>query len=371
MKVSNSLEYNAVLTKDRLPTSLVFKALEDIVNKVKIHANFSISHSDYKPLEVPENVVNDLQKLSSDRQRKYLSQQLNRYLYGVYYNGALKKSLSLNTQTTKLKSENSDDFLGMDFAFCDRLHISNQGEGYFDPNWQIMTQEDDNTLVVENRGLKLYIERDRHLPASQKSADVGDRVSIRLPRNLLQNGFYMAVGNAGPDGAGETLVRVYFNLSAEGAVTVMKTVTQRLNELDIPFMFKALYNPSDYERFDSAVLYFEKNYYATIHPVLQDIYAENQLFFQPEIPLFTKFLSPGLGLAEEPGYKFSDFDSFGTNRCQVIVHGLLDAWDLGDNSPDTRMQAILGYFSLLKIDLHRPYLNANSDDIYTVLNHAN
>jgi HopA1 effector protein family len=371
MKISETLKYNAVLTEDFPYIDLIFKALEDIVNKVEIHVNFSISHPDYKPLEVSENVVNDLQKLSPDNQRKYLSQQLNRYLYGIYYNGALRKSLSLSTGTTTLRSENSNDFLGMDFTFYDRLHINNQGEGYFDPNWQIITQAEDNTLVVEKSGLKLYIDRDRHLPANQKSTDIGDLVRIRLPRNLLQNGFYMAVGNAGPDGTGETLVRVYFNLSPEGAVTVMKSVTTRLNELDIPFMFKALYNPSAYDRFDSTVFYFEKNYYATIQPILQDIYAENQLFFRSEIPLFTKFLSPGLGLAEEPGYKFSDLDSFGTNRCQVIVHGLLDAWDLGDNSPDIRMQAILSYFSLLKIELHRPYLNANSDDIYTILNHAN
>ena len=85
-------------------------------------------------------------------------------------------------------------------------------------------------------------------------------------------------------------MRIYFNLSAEGAVAVMRSLTQQLNEIKIPFSFKVLYNPSDYGRYDSGVLYFEKSNYGIIRQVLKTVYAENQLHFQPEIPLFTKLL---------------------------------------------------------------------------------
>lgn len=75
-------------------------------------------------------------------------------------------------------------------------------------------------------------------------------------------------------------------------------------------------------------------------------------------------LAPGLGLAEEPNQKFAVQESFGINRCQIVANGLLEAWQQGDDSPKVRMQTILGQFSRLGIDLQRPYVNANSEDIY-------
>ncbi|NJL09609.1 MAG: hypothetical protein HC908_03665 [Calothrix sp. SM1_7_51] len=88
-------------------------------------------------------------------------------------------------------------------------------------------------------------------------------------------------------------------------------------------------------------------------------------YFQPEIPLFTKLLAPGLGLAEEPDHKFSDRESFGTNRCQIIANGLIKAWSKGDESPKTRISEIYQQFTELGIDIQRAYLNARSEDIYT------
>lgn len=88
---------------------------------------------------------------------------------------------------------------------------------------------------------------------------------MKMPPNLLQNGFYMAVGNAGPQGRGSQRqsgdpdnVRIYFHFSSAGAIAVMELLTQALNQLFVPFSFKVLYNPSDYKRYDSGVLYFDK-----------------------------------------------------------------------------------------------------------------
>jgi hypothetical protein len=74
-----------------------------------------------------------------------------------------------------------------------------------------------------------------------------------------------------------------------------------------------------------------------------------------------------LAVAEEPNHKFSEQESFGMNRCQIVANGLLEAWHKGDNSPEFRMKAILKHFSLLGIDLQHSYLNAKSEDIYTPL----
>ncbi len=178
----------------------------------------------------------------------------------------------------------------------------------------------------------------------------------------------MAVANAVATQSHQNIVRVYFNLTPEGAVAVMDSLTSQLNALGISFSFKVLYNPSDYQRYDSGVLYFGKSNYQFVHPVLERVYAEHQSHFEEQVPLFTKLLAPGLALAEEPNRKFGDQESFGTNRCQVIANGLLDAWQQGNDTPAARMASILQHFSLHDIELQRPYLNGNSDDIYTSLN---
>jgi hypothetical protein len=192
-----------------------------------------------------------------------------------------------------------------------------------------------------------------------------------MPKNRVQNGFYIAVSNVGfsrPENASsQQTVRIYFNLTPEGAVEAMGSLTRRLNEIAIPFSFKVLYNPKDYLRYDSGVLYFDKRDYQVVGKVLESVYGEIRSHFQSQVPLFTMQLAPGIGLAEEPDQKFAEQESFGLNRCQIIANALLEAWHQGDNSLERRIMAILRQFSRLGIDLQRPYLNANYEDIYTLM----
>lgn len=355
-------------------------SLQDIVTNLQIQSNFCISHPDYKPLKLPDEVVSRFQRIPLELQNKYLSLQLRSFLYGTYYNGSMRTALALDTNPVDLALQQNlenNTFLGVDLEFYERLHESNNGEGYFDPGWSVLRQESDGSLAVIKGGLTLHIERDseegadsfasRHLKLADQSAAIGDSVAIRMPRNLVQNGFYMAVSNAGSDTHPHT-VRVYFNLSAEGAVAVMGAITRQLNQISIPFTFKVLYNPSDYGRYDSGVLYFERSNYEAVWQMLQTVYAQNRSHFRMEVPLFTKLLAPGLGLAEEPDCKFATSESFGMNRCQIITNGLLEARATGEQSPQGRMNSICKHFSLLGIELKRPYLNTNSEDIYTPLN---
>ncbi|HEY9604823.1 MAG TPA: T3SS effector HopA1 family protein [Allocoleopsis sp.] len=371
MQLLDSLEIH----QSSVPSEQVLDSLQDIATKVQIQSNFSVRHPDYKPLELPAEAVVYFQRLPLELQQKYRSVQLQSFLYGIYYNGSLRKALAPEAKSTGLaphQNLENNTYMGVDLEFYDRLHESNCGAGYFDSGWGVVKQEEDGSLAVRKGGLTLHIDRTRHLPLDQQSANVGDTVTIRKPRNLVQNGFYMAVGNQGSDGRGHSegnsaIVRVYFNLTPEGALAVMNDLTRQLNEIAIPFSFKALYNPSEYDRYDSAVLYFDKSNYEAVRQVLQSVYTENQSHFQMEVPLFTKLLAPGLGLAEEPDQKFVTKESFGTHRCQVVARGLLDAWQNGDDSPERRMESILQNFTLLGIDLKHTYLNAKSEDIYTPL----
>ncbi|KAF3886535.1 MULTISPECIES: T3SS effector HopA1 family protein [Nostocales] len=353
----------------------VLSTLQDIAKKVEIQSNFCICHPDYKPLKLPDEVVSRFQQLPLNLQHKFLNSQLCNFLYGIYYNGAAQTLLALDAElmdSTKLQNLENNTFLGVDLGFYEQLHRANNGKGYFDPGWQVLRLESDRTLAVKKGELTLHIERERHLQGVEQYALVGDSVAIKMPPNLVQNGFYMAVGDAGPQSHARTLinsqlVRVYFNLSPEGAVAVMGSLTRQLNTMFIPFSFKALYNPSDYERYDTAVLYFERSDYRIIRLVLQSIYTKYQSYFSQEVPLFTKLLAPGLALAEEPDNKFSEKESFGLNRCQIVANSLLEAWQQGNESKVNRMVLMIKHFGKQGIELQRPYLNAESEDIYEIL----
>ncbi|NEQ19924.1 MAG: aminoglycoside phosphotransferase family protein [Microcoleus sp. SIO2G3] len=164
-----------------------------------------------------------------------------------------------------------------------------------------------------------------------------------------------------------TLVASYLKIWLESLV-VDSTIELEVNDISIPFTFKALYNPGDYKRHDSGVLYFEKSNYEAVRQVLESVYAQTKAHFHTDIPLFTKLLAPGLGLAEEPNSKFAEQESFGMNRCQIIANGLLEAWHSPDDSLEGRMTSILKQFSRVGVELRHSYLNANSVDIYTPLN---
>lgn len=361
-------------TSSSILSTPLLETLQDIAHKVQIQSNFCIHHPDYKPLELPPETVTRFQQIPVELQHKYLTLQLQSFLYGIYYNGSMRSALTPKAEseetTLPLKLENNT-LLGIDLEFYERLHQSNCGEGYFAPNWQVIGQESNSSWVVTKGGLTLHIEPERHLQKVEQSAMIGSTVAIRMPKNLVQNGFYMAVSNVGFDSHSQMnddspIIRIYFHLTSEGAVAVMARLTEQLNNIKVPFRFKVLYNPADYKRYDSGVLYFARSNYPIVQPVLQSTYAKNQLHFQPQVPLFTKQLAPGLAVAEEPDRKFVVQESFGMNRCQIIANGLLQSWLKGETSPEERLASILRNFSLFGIELERSFLNANSQDIYAL-----
>lgn len=368
---SDFTHMNKNLSKSLLDT------LQDIAIKIEIRSDFSIHHPNYKPLTLPTEVVERFQKMPNSIQKKYLSLQLRSFLYGIYYNGSMESVLALDGKENNIHLDlENNTFYGIDLLFYQQLHDNNFGKGYFDFGWLVIKEEDDGSLAVKKGELKLHIQRNKHLHQEQKAATVGDLVAILLPKNCIQNGFYMALGNQGfirlQDHQTQPItVRIYFNLNPEGAVEIMGKLTQALNAKNIPFSFKVLYNPKEYKRNDSGVLYFDKRDYELVEQVMQVVYRENKLHFRSKVPLFTMQLAPGLGLAEEPSEKFAQQESFGMNRCQIVANGLLQAWYQGDNSLDGRMQAIHEQFANLMIDLQHIYLNANSEDIYRVLDVSN
>ncbi|WP_414583675.1 T3SS effector HopA1 family protein [Scytonema sp. PCC 10023] len=357
-------------------TKPLLNSLLDIASNIQIESNFCIRHPKYQPFALPAKIAERFRKNSPGLQHKYLALLLRNFLHGIYYNGSLQTTLSLNgdaSHNLAYKSLESHSILEIDWQFYEQLHTSNHGRGYFDPGWLVLRREPDGSIAVTKGGLTLYVEYNSNLEPSTQSAKVGEYINIWMPKNRLENGFYVAVSNVRQDlqvhpdahlGAG----RIYFNVTPFGAIALMKRLTQQLNAAAIPFNFQVLHNPLAYGRYDSGVLCFEREDYPAVRKILQAVYADYQSHFDKEIPLFTKFLAPGLGLAEEVSQKFAAQESFGMNRCQIVANALLEVWQQGNNSTHERMRAIELHFTRFGIDLQRPYLNPCSEDIYYPLN---
>jgi hypothetical protein len=357
-------------------TKPLLNSLLDIASNIQIESNFCIRHPKYQPFALPATIAERFRQNSPALQHKYLTLLLRNFLHGIYYSGSLQTTLSLNGDVMNdlsYKNLESHSILEIDEQFYDQLHTNNHGTGYFDPGWLVLRREPDGSIAAIKSGLTLYVEYNCHPESPTHSAKVGEFIDIWMPKNRLQNGFYIAVSNVGQDllsnpnadvGAG----RIYFNITPFGAIALMENLTQQLNAAAIPFNFQVLHNPYAYGRYDSGVLSFECEDYPLVRKVLQPVYGKYQSHFHQEIPLFTKFLAPGLGLAEEPNHKFAAQESFGMNRCQIVANALLEVWEQGNNSTEARMRGIHQHFAQFGINLQHPYLNPYSIDIYYPLN---
>jgi hypothetical protein len=337
--------------------------IRDIVDRLKIQADYTISHLHYRPLNLPDKLRNCLQKLPPLLKEKYLSYQLRDYLYDIYFSGE-QESISVNPQDNSPTELANNLQRGINLDFYQKLDGSNCGSGYFDRDWLVLSQPDKNTILVQKNGLNLYIDVNRHLSVNHQLPQIEETIAICLPHNRIEAGFYVAVGDAGSIEDNLSTIEIYFNVAPQGAIKLMENLTHHLNNSKIPFSFAVLMNPDEYNRYDAGNLRIEGDRYLIIQPLLQEVYRQTQEYFRPETPVFTKKIAKGLGLAETPTNPPHDF---GLNRCQLIADALLIAWKTGDESPENRLNSIERAFYDSKVDLEHPYLNPDSEDIYSPL----
>lgn len=352
-------------------------ALQDMAQHLQIET-FAIHHPDYHSLELSDQMLEQIRHLPQDIQDQLLNLQLQGFLYGTYYNGSMQATLAKTDSPSAKPLEllENNTLMGVDIDFYHQIHNSNCGIGYFDPGWLVLQQTSSGHIAVTKDGLTLHIHPEQHLESHEQailqqngsSELINRNVAIRLPANQVQNGFYVAVSNLGlPRVDTQPLVRIYLNLTATAAPEIMNELTDQLNHQTIPFSFKVLYNAAAYQRHDSGVLYFNRANYPVIQQVLDELYPAWRSRLKPEVPLFTKWLASGIGLAEEPLQKSFEQESFGMNRCQLVAKGLLNAHQQGDKSPEQRLQAIRAAFMQAGVDLCYPYLNPGSSDIYSLI----
>jgi hypothetical protein len=347
-----------------LETSLV-NVLEQIAREVQIDSHSSITHSQLGNFNftIEDRIDEQFQQLAPEVQQQYLCVKLQNLLHDLYYRQA-------KTETEDTQEEDKLENQAIKWKkhkFFQELHQNNFGDGYFDSDWLVIGEEKKELLPVRKNDLILHISPLRHLQPSDRQAKVGELVAVKMPVKLVEPGYYIAVGNGGAinfQNRDLKIVNIYFHITAEGAIAIMSSLTQQLNQVKIPFNFKVLYNSDNYPSEDAATLSLESQHYEIVRPILKKIYLANRAYFKPEISLFTKLLAPGLSLAEEPNFKNSALENFGLHYFQPIARGLIIAWQQGDDLPQQKVETIIEHFPEQQINLQYPYLNVNSKDIY-------
>jgi HopA1 effector protein family len=336
--------------------------LTEIVEKIQIGTDFSVRHPDYPPLELEPEIVERFHQTPQLLQTKYLTLQVKNYLHDLYFSHSLKKIEDIATAAQKPATISNDNSEGIDLKFLQRLQQSNISNGYIDEGWQIVAELNREISVVVKDGLHLHIDRQKYLPKEFQRAAIGDIIPIYLPNSLVGRDTYIIVGNAGKPDRSQA-VEIYFNYTAAAAVAIALKLTRALNKLGIPFELATLHNPELFDRYDSSTLCIPQISYPSIQRVLAEIYYAHQAEFSANIPIFTKPLAPGLGLAEVPPIA----STFGIERCQVLAIGLLAATEQGYSLPADKLKLIHQEFATTGIDLLQPYLfNPESVDTYSI-----
>ncbi len=349
--------------------SIFEQALIDIVEKIQIDKNYRISHPDYLPLKLESEAfadqsmpdLNKSHQIPPHLQTKFLILQTTTYLHDLYFTHSLKtiKDLEIAVQIpSKIENDNSED---IDPKFLRRLKDSNTSHGYIDTDWQIVSNLDHLRSIVVKDGLYLHIDRQQHLPPEFRRAEIDDRISIYLPHNLVGIDTYIIIGNAGkPDRS--PLIELYFNFTPDAAVSIAASLTRDLNKLKIPFQFAILHHPELFDRYDGGTLRLPQTAYHSIQGLLAEIYQVHKAEFSANVPIFTKPLAPGLGLAEVP----IGAGGFGMERCQIIATGLLAAMEQNHSLTADKLATIRLELVNAKIDLSQPYLNPGGIDRYQI-----
>ena len=250
--------------------------------------------------------------------------------------------------------------------FLAALSAANAGRGTWERGWTFRRFDEDGRAVVSKDDITFWVPPSDLRTCSGTPLPSGPCL-VRVAKELryLVPGFYLAIGDGeGDDGDlgddSEPLVRFYWALRADAAVPFLATATSTLNEAGLPLRVKVLRNPDAYARADAGVLYLRRRYCDRLGDRLVRIHDAIATGLRPEVPLFTRKLADGLGVAEDP----ADGSSFGEHRCRVIANGLWESFEKGDSGPEDRAATLEKAFREAGLDPMLPHLQPLSRDDY-------
>jgi hypothetical protein len=246
-----------------------------------------------------------------------------------------------------------------------RLSAANRGRDTWLPGWRVDELGAGGKAVLVLGARRRAVEAgDYALTLSQDLPPrIGCDATLRHRREslTLQAGVYYAFGDAlaEVDDGGPAL-RVYLHAARESAVLLFEILTVGLNARQVPFTLKSMLRPEDADRSDATLLYLPPQRFPAFAELLRQAGAPLRAALEPEVPLFTKPLAPGIGLAESP----VTGESFGMHRCRLVAEGVVEAWSTGRDNEESRRWSVERRFAAEGLSVAAPYLNPGSADVY-------
>jgi hypothetical protein len=246
------------------------------------------------------------------------------------------------------------------------LSAANDGTGTWEPGWKINSLDEGGRVCVSRDEVSFWV-----LPSGLRTQtgriSEGDfcRVLIGKEMRHLIPGFYFAFGNGAQQDErdmSDPLVRLYWHLTADAAVQYMAVTTSLFNRAGIPFRTKVLSDPASYVRADAGVLYLERCWFDPARGLIKEIQRAVSAGLRADVPMFTKPLAEGLGLAEDPHNQMS----FGQSRCKLAARALWACFVRGVGRADERSSLLMDAFRAEGLDPEFPYLDKNSTDLYSL-----
>jgi hypothetical protein len=248
------------------------------------------------------------------------------------------------------------------------LSRANQSQERWEDGWQVLYSMSNGQVIAKRGNMTRTLGPGEfvNLTGSGRFLSAGAAVRVYVPREsyTLQPGYYFALGETCADSSDElSIVRFYWNVSAEGAAQLVELISIELNRWQLPFRLKTGIHREMFARSDSAVLYTPRRYADFAFELLSEIRTRMQPSLRNNVPLFTMRLAPGLAFAEDPGTQ----ESFGMSRCRILADGIWLAHLQGAQQTEDRLTIVERRFNSEGISLERPWLNAGSADEFTFI----
>jgi hypothetical protein len=245
------------------------------------------------------------------------------------------------------------------------LAAANRGRAGWDAGWFVEFMADDGSVIAVKEPARRRFEPGGFVTHGMPGIrpKYGDTLSAFAPVELRSSAeaFYFAFGEAvDPFHTPEDQVRLYWNVTAAGAVPLVAAVTREFNRFQLPFQFKCVWRPEEFYRLDAAVLYLNHQDWDLSSKLLRRVHDEIAPWLGPDVPMLTKRLAPGLALAENP----PGGRSFGQHRSELVGLAARAISNLPEAGDDARIAALTRAFGEAGLDLERPYLNPDSTDRY-------
>jgi HopA1 effector protein family len=249
----------------------------------------------------------------------------------------------------------------------EQLRAVNPTRARWESGWQLTAIDAQGRSQATKAGQLRSFETGQCLADVKLQSGVSVRAFCANEPASRMPGFYHVLGELVPQAEpGAPLSRVYFNVRCEAAEQLLATLCGALNEYQVPFLFKTLTVAPLYSRRDSAVLYVERRRWPIVSLVLDDILGRISGDLDPEVPLFSKQIAAGIGVAEDP----MDGESFGQHRCRLLAEALWHAHCAGRAPGQAAFDSVASYLQAHGLRLEATHLNPGSRDPYAVLRPA-